>query len=98
LLSARATSSALPCCWISIGPVEAAASEYADALALLADYQPVAIVLDFTCYGTHRKVLGAKTYRRTSNGDQVRRLSALAINHKPSVDFAGYWQRDVWET
>jgi hypothetical protein len=29
-------------------------------------------------------------YRRTSNGDQVRRLSGLAVNHKPPVDFCGY--------
>jgi ISXO2-like transposase domain len=34
-------------------------------------------------------------YRRTSNGDQVRRLSGLAVNHKPPVDFCGYWQRHI---
>jgi transposase-like protein len=31
--------------------------------------------------------------RRMSNGDQVRRLTGLAMTRKPSVDFAGYWQR-----
>jgi hypothetical protein len=33
--------------------------------------------------------------RRVPNGDQVRRLSMLAMRQKPSVDFAGYWQRHV---
>lgn len=32
-------------------------------------------------------------HRRSSNGDQVNRIAALALNAKPSVDFAGYWQR-----
>lgn len=32
-------------------------------------------------------------YRRTSNGDQVRNVAALAMMRPPSVDFAGYWQR-----
>jgi len=31
--------------------------------------------------------------RRVSNGDQVRRIAALAMARKPSVDFSGYWQR-----
>ena len=31
--------------------------------------------------------------RRAANGEQVNRLSSLALNAKPSVDFAGYWQR-----
>ena len=31
--------------------------------------------------------------RRESNGAQVERLSGLAMNHKRSVDFTGYWQR-----
>jgi transposase-like protein len=31
--------------------------------------------------------------RRVANGDQVRRISTLAMRHKPSVDFCGYWQR-----
>jgi hypothetical protein len=31
--------------------------------------------------------------RRVSNGDQVDRVARLAIKHKPSVDFGGYWQR-----
>jgi len=31
--------------------------------------------------------------RRVSNGDQVRAVSGLAMQCKPSVDFAGYWQR-----
>ena len=33
--------------------------------------------------------------RRVSNGDQVRRISTLAMHRKPSVDFSGYWQRHV---
>jgi len=33
--------------------------------------------------------------RRTSNGDQVARLTGLALSRKPSVDFSGYWQRHV---
>ena len=31
--------------------------------------------------------------RRVDNGAQVRRLTALALASKPSVDFCGYWQR-----
>lgn len=31
--------------------------------------------------------------RRVPNGDQVRRIATLSMAHKPSVDFAGYWQR-----
>jgi transposase-like protein len=31
--------------------------------------------------------------RRVSNGDQVQRISTLAMKHKQSVDFTGYWQR-----
>lgn len=31
--------------------------------------------------------------RRVDNGAQVQRLATLAMAHKPSVDFAGYWQR-----
>lgn len=33
--------------------------------------------------------------RRLSNGEQVNRLAGLALTNKPSVDFAGYWQRHV---
>ena len=33
--------------------------------------------------------------RRISNGDQVNRLSALAMKRGKSVDFTGYWQRHV---
>jgi len=33
--------------------------------------------------------------RRTSNGERVNRLAGLAMKHKPSVDFSGYWQRHV---
>jgi transposase-like protein len=31
--------------------------------------------------------------RRVANGEQVTRVSELAMHAKPSVDFAGYWQR-----
>ncbi len=32
-------------------------------------------------------------HRRSSNGEQVSRVAMLALANKPSVDFAGYWQR-----
>ncbi|HZP75761.1 MAG TPA: IS1595 family transposase [Pseudolabrys sp.] len=31
--------------------------------------------------------------RRCANGEQVNRLTGLALKQKPSVDFSGYWQR-----
>ncbi len=31
--------------------------------------------------------------RRAANGEQVSRLTGLALSAKPSVDFSGYWQR-----
>jgi hypothetical protein len=31
--------------------------------------------------------------RRLANGEQVQRVSGLAMHAKPSVDFCGYWQR-----
>lgn len=31
--------------------------------------------------------------RRLSTGEQVQRVSTLAMKAKPSIDFAGYWQR-----
>ena len=31
--------------------------------------------------------------RRSSNKEHVNHLAGLAITHKPSVDFKGYWQR-----
>jgi transposase-like protein len=34
-------------------------------------------------------------HRREPNGSQVDRVVALAMKHKPSVDFAGYWQRHL---
>jgi hypothetical protein len=33
--------------------------------------------------------------RRVSNGDQVQRVTSLAMKRKPPVDFSGYWQRHV---
>jgi len=33
--------------------------------------------------------------RRVSNGEQVRRISGLAMSRGPSVDFSGYYQRHV---
>ena len=35
--------------------------------------------------------------RRASNGEQVNRISMLAMKQGPSVDFGGYWQRHVTE-
>ena len=32
-------------------------------------------------------------HRRDPNGFQVDRIIALSMKHKPSIDFAGYWQR-----
>jgi transposase-like protein len=34
-------------------------------------------------------------HKRERNGDQVDRIVALSMKHKPSVDFSGYWQRHV---
>jgi transposase-like protein len=31
--------------------------------------------------------------RRMTNGQQVETVTGLALSHKPSVDFCGYWQR-----
>jgi len=36
-----------------------------------------------------------KDNRRISNGEQVRRVSTLAMKSKPSIDFCGYWQRHI---
>jgi hypothetical protein len=36
--------------------------------------------------------------RRVSNGEQVTRLTGLAMKRKQSVDFSGYWQRHKEET
>jgi predicted nucleotidyltransferase len=33
--------------------------------------------------------------RRTSNKEQVERVTGLALKRKPPVDFCGYWQRHV---
>jgi hypothetical protein len=33
--------------------------------------------------------------RRVSNGDQVNRVTALALKRGKSVDFTGYWQRHI---
>jgi hypothetical protein len=35
--------------------------------------------------------------RRVSNGDQVSRVTALAMKRGKSVDFTGYWQRHIAE-
>jgi len=40
----------------------------------------------------------AEDNRRASNGDQVARIAGLAIKQKQSVDFTGYWQRDLCQT
>jgi transposase-like protein len=34
-------------------------------------------------------------HRRDPNGSQVDRVVMLAMKHKPSLDFAGYWQRHL---
>jgi len=36
--------------------------------------------------------------RRSSNGEQVNRVTGLALASKPSVDFTGYWQRHIEDT
>jgi hypothetical protein len=33
--------------------------------------------------------------RRVTNGEQVHRVTGLALSRKPSVDFGGYWQRHI---
>jgi transposase-like protein len=35
-----------------------------------------------------------ETYKRVPNGMQVDRVVGLAMRHKPSADFCGYWQRN----
>jgi transposase-like protein len=32
-------------------------------------------------------------HRRLANGEQVKAVTGLALNHRPSADFCGYWQR-----
>lgn len=34
-----------------------------------------------------------ETYKRVANSNQVDRIVALAMHHKPSADFREYWQR-----
>src|SRR4051794_37051387 len=34
-----------------------------------------------------------ETYKRVANRAQVDRIVALAMKHRPSTDFCGYWQR-----
>jgi transposase-like protein len=57
--------------------------------------------------GHHHNIAGAyllryaqeaswrEDHRRSSNGDQVNRIAALALVATPSVDFGGYWQRHL---
>jgi transposase-like protein len=57
--------------------------------------------------GIHHHIAGAyllryaqeaswrEDHRRTSNGEQVSRLTGLAMRRGKSVDFTGYWQRHV---
>ena len=33
--------------------------------------------------------------RRVDNGAQVRRVTELALHRRPSIDFAGYYQRHL---
>jgi hypothetical protein len=42
-----------------------------------------------------RKRLHGRRIIGVSNGDEVQRLSMLAMCHKPSIDFCGYWQSHV---
>jgi transposase-like protein len=42
--------------------------------------------------GSHH---GGRTIAASRNGDQVRRVAALAMKRGKSVDFTGYWQRHV---
>jgi hypothetical protein len=34
-------------------------------------------------------------HRKDPNGSQADRVVTLAMKHKPSIDFAGYWQRHL---
>ena len=57
--------------------------------------------------GTHHHIAGAyllryaqecswrEENRRVSNGDQVNRITALALMRGKSVDFTVYWQRHI---
>jgi len=33
--------------------------------------------------------------RRDTNGEQTRTMAHLAMKREPSVDFSGYWQRQI---
>jgi len=47
-----------------------------------------------TFYAMHRSAW-REDARRVDNGAQVRRVTQLALNSKPSVDFSGYYQRHI---
>src|SRR3954470_14994765 len=61
------------------------------------------MVLSAGCWWEHRSYLGTlprsmqqirrETYKRVANRAQVDRIVALAMKHRPSTDFCGYWQR-----
>ena len=69
--------------------------------------QPMELGLRRAEIGHHHHIAGAyllryaqeaswrEDNRRVSNGDQVQRVSMLAMHHKQSVDFCGYWQRHI---
>jgi hypothetical protein len=42
-----------------------------------------------------QKAAWREDHRRDSNGFQTDRVVTLAMNHKPSIDFAGYLQRHL---
>ena len=48
-------------------------------------------------FAMRRKVSWREDNRRVSNGDQVNRIAKLALKRGKSVDFTGYWQRQISE-
>ena len=67
----------------------------------------VAVSAEYERVGIHHHIAGAyllryaqesswrEDSRRVSNGDQVSRVTALAMTRGKSVDFTGYWQRHI---
>jgi ISXO2-like transposase domain len=42
-----------------------------------------------------QEIAWREDHRKDPNGFQVDRVVALVMRNKPSVDFCGYWQRNV---
>jgi hypothetical protein len=58
--------------------------------AIVAAYRVTKTTL--ICSGARKRQWREDNWR-TSNDEQVRRITGLAMTNKPSIDFSGYWQR-----